>query len=594
MCKRSAPEERDELDVSTAVFLHLSTNAHPPQQLLTTRNMEESVATAYYRTNIEQYVPTQALKSFFGLPFRVADRFIIRPQKILIQAIIRDGGRKRRIVLAGTADSATPNIFQETSDAAHPFADYFHTPVRTPFKSRTLKVTTVESDSYPDKVWDATPKSHAIQATPTHTPIQALLCTSSPFKFDRGRWAREDAAERDPEYTQDSLESFSPSVSDANDHLPLHRCIPPTYGSKAETVYNDSYVVDHQDHQLEKLKELKVEADAVQNGQDSVLETIMTYDESSLLLEELSDVGGLLEDRAYILEHSMLSLQLAKELVNDLPTDLTQPPISPPSPPLQPSATISLPPLVAPLAEDEFQALAKLAHEYGTNPAAELVKLSSTALTSHDFGTLLPRMFNGDAKGWLNDNIINEYLELLLNDAHKKEGYVYVRGKGGSPPPVHAFKSQWYLSMVKDPQGTARWARPVHLLGEKLFACSLVLIPICHHSHWRLLAIKPKERLIEYYDSLHGSGGPFTQLAKQWVQGVLQEHFVEAEWSISEDQKSEEQANASDCGIFTLLNALVLLRGEEHNRVEVTNGMDDARLRVAATLLAKTPTTEMN
>jgi hypothetical protein len=588
MCKRSAPEERDELDVSTVVFLHLPRDTHPPQQLLTTRNMEQSVATAYYLTKIEQYVPTQALKSIFGLPFRVADRFIIRPQRILVQAIIRDGARKRRIVVAGSADSATPNKFEESSDAAHPFADYFHTPIRTPFKSRTLKVTAIESDSYPDNVWNATPNSHAIEATPTSTPIQTLLCTSSPYRFDRGRWAREDAAERDFEYTQGSLESSSSSISDVNDHLPLHRDIQPTYGFKAETVYNDSYVVDHQ---LEKLKELKVEADAVRKGQDSVLETIMAYDQNSLLLEELNGIGGPLEDRASILERSMLSLQLAKELVKDLPTDLTP---LPPSPPLAPSVTISLPPLVAPLAEDEFQSLAQLAHEYGTNPAAELVKLSSTTLTSHDFGTLLPRMFNGDAKGWLNDNIINEYLELLLNHAHKKEGYIYVRGKGGSPPPVHAFKSQWYLSMEKDPKGTARWARPVHLLGEKLFACNLVLIPICHHSHWRLLAIKPKERLIEYYDSLHGSGGPFTQLAKQWVQGVLQEHFVEAEWSISEDQKSEEQANASDCGIFTLLNALVLLRGEEHNRVEVTNGMDDARLRVAATLVAKAPTTEMN
>ncbi|OAG10229.1 cysteine proteinase, partial [Paraphaeosphaeria sporulosa] len=206
-------------------------------------------------------------------------------------------------------------------------------------------------------------------------------------------------------------------------------------------------------------------------------------------------------------------------------------------------------------------------------------------LTSHDFGTLLPHMFNGDAKGWLNDNIINEYLEILVNYAQRQEGYVYVRGKGGSTPPVHAFKSQWYTSMKGNPSGTARWARPMHLFGEKLLACNLVLIPICHHSHWRLIAIKPKDRLIEYYDSLHGSGREYTQLAKEWVREVLQKQFVEEEWSICTNQRSKAQANASDCGIFTLLNALVLLRGEEHNRVLVTNGMDDARLRVAATLL---------
>ncbi|KAF9739715.1 hypothetical protein PMIN06_003978 [Paraphaeosphaeria minitans] len=588
MCKRAAPEEREGLN-----------------ELLTTRSMERSTATAYYHTRIERFVPTRTLRSLFGLPFRVADCFT-RPQKILVQAIFRDGGRKKRIIDAGAADSDTPDAFEESSDDAHPFADYFHTPTptpvnvstwtpfnvslrvalnestqksfkastRTPSKNNTGRATkTNESDCYPDSVWDATTQGPAIKPVPIPTPTPALLDTPSPYRFDRDHWTRRETHE----YIRTPPKS-SPPASDVGDRLAFNKYIEATYGPKLEQVYNNPGIVDLQ---LKTLQELHNVAD------DTMLEAVVAHNENSTLLEGLDDVDGSLEDGASFWEHSMLSFQLTKELIKNLP----QEPTPSPSPSPQP---ISQPPLVAPLTEEEYENLAQIAHGFGDIAAAELVKLQSTTLTSHDFGTLLPKLFNGDAKGWLNDNIINEYLEILVNHAHKQEGYVYARGKGGLTPPVHAFKSQWYTSMIGNPSGTARWARPMHLFGEKLLACNLVLIPICHHSHWRLIAIKPKDRLIEYYDSLHGSGREYTQLAKDWVREVLQKQFVEEEWSISTDQRSEAQANASDCGIFTLLNALVLLRGEEHNRVLVTNGMDDARLRVAATLLAKTATTEMD
>ena len=41
------------------------------------------------------------------------------------------------------------------------------------------------------------------------------------------------------------------------------------------------------------------------------------------------------------------------------------------------------------------------------------------------------------------------------------------------------------------------------------------------------------------------------------------------------------------------MNALVLIRGDAPDRVVATNGMDDARKRIAATLLAGQPTTEL-
>ena len=252
-------------------------------------------------------------------------------------------------------------------------------------------------------------------------------------------------------------------------------------------------------------------------------------------------------------------------------------------------------PLVAPLTSSELANLEQVAQHSAKNDRAIIAELPTIKLTTHDFGTLVPTMFNGPAKGWLNDNVIDEYLDLLVSHIKEKEGYVHVRGKNGTAPPVHALKSQWFTSMKKSPESTARWARPVNLAGQKLFDCNLVLIPICDQSHWRLIAIKPKTRLIEYYDSLRGTGDEYLQAAHDWVRLVLKEHYVEDGWYIANEyQKSEKQVNARDCGVFTILNSLVLLREEEHDRVEVTDGMDDARLRIAVTLLQGKTTTEFD
>lgn len=286
------------------------------------------------------------------------------------------------------------------------------------------------------------------------------------------------------------------------------------------------------------------------------------------------------------IDQSMRYLQLAEEAIDDSILIASSPPPFPIAP------TTSITPLVAPLTKIELESLNKIAQHAAANDRAIVAELPTIKLTTHDFGTLVPTKFNGPAKGWLNDNIIDEYLDLLVGHVKKKEGYVHVRGKNGVAPPVHAFKSQWYTSMQKSTENTARWARPVNLSEQKLLDCGLVLIPICDHSHWRLVAIKPKQRLVEYYDSLLGNGAHYTKQALEWVKLVLKDHYIEEEWSVVDEGKSEEQVNARDCGVFTILNALVLLRGEEHSRVLVTDGMDDARLRIATSLVAGTPTTE--
>ncbi|KAF2682073.1 cysteine proteinase [Lentithecium fluviatile CBS 122367] len=286
------------------------------------------------------------------------------------------------------------------------------------------------------------------------------------------------------------------------------------------------------------------------------------------------------------LEESMMSSELISDLYESVEKKLV---ISAPQPPAPPVVTTQ--PLVAELTKSELDKLESVAErtDNGRRAGAEIVK---EKLTAHDFGTLLPAMFNGDVRAWLNDNIINEYLSILVE--HKKKAEGFVRQRNGPAPPVHAFLSQWYQNMKKDKTRVERWAGRQNLDGAKFLDAQLLFFPICDSAHWRLLVIKPQERKIEYYDSLGGSGEQYTDIALQYIEMTLGRHYVASEWRVSTEQRSLQQKNASDCGIFTVLNALVLLRGEAPNRVVVNRGMEAARRRVAITLMAGKPTTEMD
>ncbi|KAJ4301679.1 hypothetical protein N0V90_003772 [Kalmusia sp. IMI 367209] len=295
------------------------------------------------------------------------------------------------------------------------------------------------------------------------------------------------------------------------------------------------------------------------------------------------DIPGPLAGEDKSLEESMFSLELAKDLIAALPTP-TPTPSPPPAPTIQP--------LVAELTKTEHNELELAAQNAKKNQTTPLVKF----LTAHDFGTLLPSEFHGDPLAWLNDNIVDEYISILVEHVKKMENYTHKRN--GPAPPVHAFGSQWYTTMLKNEKSVGRWAGKKQLGGKNFLDCKLVLFPICDGNHWRLIAIKPQERLVEYFDSLGGQGHRYTDTVLRYLELELGEHFVASEWTTSgadkSEQKSKRQENSRDCGIFTVLNALVLLRGEEHTRVEVTTSMNVARRRVAASLLAGKPTTEFD
>jgi hypothetical protein len=283
-------------------------------------------------------------------------------------------------------------------------------------------------------------------------------------------------------------------------------------------------------------------------------------------------------------DDSLGQLELSQELIDDLEAEvLKKLSLAPPPPPEKP--------LVAPLTDDEEEQLKEAASktDHGRNESASVVP---DKLNARDFGTLLPDRFNGSAKAWLNDEIVNEYLSILVS--HKKQTAGFVKKSGGPAPPVHAFSSHFFTSAAKGVKSVDRWAGRVQLKGAQYLDADLILYPICDQSHWRLLAVKPKERVIEYLDSLGWGGDRYVGVIRTYLKQELGDLYVEDEWVVVKKQRSSKQLNGSDCGVFTLLNALVLLRGDDTKKVISSHGMSEARERIAITLMAGRPTTEMD
>ncbi|KAF1846752.1 cysteine proteinase [Cucurbitaria berberidis CBS 394.84] len=273
---------------------------------------------------------------------------------------------------------------------------------------------------------------------------------------------------------------------------------------------------------------------------------------------------------------------ITSNLQEDLKKKLALAPPPSPPPPVKP--------LVLPLSSEELDALDAVVAQTDHGRNANMYVIPEK-LYARDFGTLLPEQFNGDPKAWLNDNIVNEYLAILV--AHKKKEIGFAHKRGGPAPPVHAFSSFWYSTIKDRPKSVERWASRFQLGGRQYLDADLVLYPICDGGHWRLLAVKPKERIIEYLDSLGFSGQKYVVKLKEYLSKELGDAWVEEDWTTVELQRSSQQLNSSDCGVFTLLNALTVLRGEEAQRVVACCGMTDARERIATTLLAGHPTTEL-
>lgn len=143
---------------------------------------------------------------------------------------------------------------------------------------------------------------------------------------------------------------------------------------------------------------------------------------------------------------------------------------------------------------------------------------------------------------WLNDEIINFYMSLLV-ERNKKEGY----------PSVHAFSTFFFPKLISEGyKAVRRWTR-----GVDLFKQDIILVPIHLRVHWALAVIDVRKKTIKYFDSMAQKGSKICDTLFRYLQEESREKRNQeldiSEWALHNMEPHEipQQTNGSDCGVFT-------------------------------------------
>ncbi|KAM8889060.1 uncharacterized protein ACB058_007075 [Synchiropus picturatus] len=158
-----------------------------------------------------------------------------------------------------------------------------------------------------------------------------------------------------------------------------------------------------------------------------------------------------------------------------------------------------------------------------------MVMYNKHSLSLEDLATL-------EDQNWVNDQIINMYGELIMENTQHK---------------VHFFNSFFHKQLVaKGYDGVKRWTKKVDL-----FSKWLLLIPIHLEIHWSLVTVTMATKTINYYDSQGIVFRNTTDNILKYLQAEAQERNQAAfqkGWKIFINKNIPQQKNDSDCGVFVL------------------------------------------
>ncbi|NXA41338.1 SENP2 protease, partial [Eudromia elegans] len=142
---------------------------------------------------------------------------------------------------------------------------------------------------------------------------------------------------------------------------------------------------------------------------------------------------------------------------------------------------------------------------------------------------------------WLNDEIINFYMNLLM-ERNRKEGY----------PTLYAFSTFFYPKLVSGGyKAVRRWTRNVDLFKQ-----DIIVVPLHLRVHWALVVIDVRKKSIKYFDSMGKKGDKICETIFQYLQEESKEkrnlELSFSEWVLRSMEPHEipQQLNGSDCGVF--------------------------------------------
>lgn len=238
-----------------------------------------------------------------------------------------------------------------------------------------------------------------------------------------------------------------------------------------------------------------------------------------------------------------------------------------------------LKPLVQPL-DTKWDCLVYDAEATNNQHQVITKSMEGTELRLKDFRTLLGR------HAWLNDEIINSYVEWIVqaaNDDAAAKGQEF--GEPASTVPKFIAHNSFFYENLrkKGPQGTDRLMKRKKAPGEKLLEVDSVFVPICQGSHWTMGVVRPVAKTIEYFDSMGGRPQTFISQMRAWLQHQLGGLYHAEEWT-EPRTACARQTNGYDCGVFVCTNALCVAVGIDTSCYEERD-MERQRRNIAAVLL---------
>lgn len=146
---------------------------------------------------------------------------------------------------------------------------------------------------------------------------------------------------------------------------------------------------------------------------------------------------------------------------------------------------------------------------------------------------------------WLNDEVINFYMNLLIARGTSSNKY----------PKVHAMNTFFYPKLLSGGHSSLRrWTRKVDI-----FAQDLVVVPIHLDIHWCMSIIDFRDKSILYYDSMGGNNPKCLMALKQYLQDESQDKkkqpYDMSNWTLQSAKNIPQQMNGSDCGMFSCMFA---------------------------------------
>ena len=183
----------------------------------------------------------------------------------------------------------------------------------------------------------------------------------------------------------------------------------------------------------------------------------------------------------------------------------------------------------------------------------------------HLNGSDLIRLFaheGGSLGNWLNDNIINEYLSLIVKRSEENK----------SLPSVTALQTYFWKKLQENEFDYASVKR----ICFKRISNShqLIFIPINKHkAHWSIVCIDRMNKSILLYDSMFATDKKIIDQVKSFLQSDYEAKFNETldinQWTIEDNRNTPKQENSNDCGVFVLMYAEFLSRGKDREMVTI-------------------------